>query len=119
MGIKYTFAMMVFMISILVFSCSKSSNPGNAGSPDCSGAAKSFASDVLPVFQSSCATNAGCHAAGSIAGPGALSNYNQIYNSRNTISISVATGRMPQGSTLPAVQYNAILCWINQGAPNN
>lgn len=86
---------------------------------DCSGTAKSFATDVNPVIQTTCATNSGCHASGSRQGPGALITYAQIVASKSTIKSEVASGSMPQGGTLTSAQKNAIICWIDAGAPNN
>ena len=86
---------------------------------DCSGPAKSFVTDVSPVFQTSCAINSSCHATGSGNGPGPLLSYSQIFNARTDIRSAVASGHMPLNATLPATQINAILCWIDNGAPNN
>ena len=46
---------------------------------DCSGPAKSFVTDVSPVFQTSCTINSGCHGTGSGNGHGPLLNYSQIF----------------------------------------
>ena len=86
---------------------------------DCSGPAKSFVTDVSPVFQTSCAINSGCHATGSGNGPGPLLSYSQIFNARADIRSAVASGHMPLNATLTTTQINAILCWIDNGAPNN
>jgi len=100
----------------LVFACSKSSS---GFSVDCSGTAKSFASDVNPIIQSYCATNSGCHASGSVNGPGALTTYLQIYNARSDIRSAVSSGVMPQNGSLSTAQKNSIICWIENGAQNN
>jgi hypothetical protein len=86
---------------------------------DCSGATKSFATDVSPVMQTSCATSSGCHSTGSHEGPGALVTYAQISANKASVSRSVENGTMPQGSSLTSAQKNAIICWVNSGAPNN
>jgi len=86
---------------------------------DCSGPAKSFVTDASPVFQTSCAANPGCHATGSNNGPGPLLTYSQIFNARADIRSAVASGHMPLNATLTATEKNAILCWIDNGAPNN
>jgi hypothetical protein len=103
---------------IIIAACSKSST-GMVTSPDCSGSAKLFATDVNPVIQSSCASNAGCHASGSSNGPGALITYQQIFNARFSIRSAVANGNMPLNSSLSVSQKNAILCWVDNGATNN
>lgn len=102
-------------IALLFHSCEKSNV---TYTPDCSGAAKSFASDVAPLVKSYCATN-GCHTTGSTKGPGALETYSQIYNNRTKIRSAVANGTMPENTSLSNTQKNAILCWIDAGAPNN
>ena len=100
---------------IILLSCAK----GKVNySPDCSGAAKTFSGDVSSIISSSCATS-GCHAAGSGNGPGALTNYSEIFNSRSSIRRQVGNGSMPQNSSLTNSQKDAIMCWIDSGAPNN
>ena len=105
---------------VIFIACSKSSddNPPAPNTPDCSGAAKTFSSDVSPVIASSCAVSS-CHAAGSANGPGALTNYTQVFNARSAIRTAVANGTMPKSGTLSNAQKNAILCWIDNGAANN
>lgn len=114
----------VVAVCFFLFSCSKSGGTNNGGSGNggsgsgttCSGPAKSFATDVNPVIQASCA---GCHGAGSIAGPGPLLTYAQVFNARAAIRSAVSSGRMPPNGGLSVTQKNAILCWIDNGAPNN
>jgi len=104
-----------FALLIFINGCSKKPE----FTADCSGPAKSFVTDVSPVFQTSCAINSGCHATGSGNGPGPLLDYSQIFNARVDIRSAVASGHMPLNATLTAAQKNAILCWIDSGAPNN
>jgi hypothetical protein len=92
---------------------------GSGGSGNCNGPAKSFAADVNPIIQGSCATAVSCHAVGSTTGPGPLVTYSQIFSVRSTIRSEVAGGHMPPNGTLPITQKNAIICWIDNGAPNN
>ncbi|HVT86450.1 MAG TPA: hypothetical protein VHD35_14700 [Chitinophagaceae bacterium] len=111
-------------------SCSKGSsatgnNPsggnGSSGATttlDCSTVAKSFSSDVNPIVQSFCNAS-GCHAAGSTNGPGPLTNYTEVFNARSVIRPAIASGLMPQGSSLTTAQKNSFLCWIDNGAPDN
>lgn len=100
--------------TVLIIACSKTSD----FTPDCS-TSKSYATEVSPVIVSTCATNSGCHAAGSTRGPGALTTYQQVYNNRFQIRSSVASGSMPENGSLSASEKNAILCWIDNGAANN
>jgi len=115
---KQTLSVLILMTTLIAFSCSKDGGTNN-NTTDCSGAAKSFATDVLPAVQTYCSMNSSCHGTGSVQGPGALTTYSQIYANRQNITLSVSTGRMPQGMAIPNAQYNAILCWISQGAANN
>lgn len=109
-------------VLLTTIGCSKDNNGGGGGgggSVDCATVTnKAFAADVNPIVQSVCAVS-GCHAAGSSNGPGALTNYNEVFANRTAIRTAVSTGRMPQGSTLSASQKNSITCWIDSGAPNN
>ena len=105
---------------LVLFACSKSSDNNNNNTPvDCSGAAKSFATDVAPIIQSSCATNSDCHATGSTNGPGPLTTYAQVFTARGNIRSAVSSGAMPKNGSLSAAQKSAIICWIDAGASNN
>jgi hypothetical protein len=86
-------------------------------SPDCS-VPKTFSADAAPIFQAKCALS-GCHGAGSSNGPGELTSYQKIFNARNDIRNAVVTRLMPQGGSLTDAQLNSIVCWIDNGAPNN
>ncbi|HEY5968738.1 MAG TPA: hypothetical protein VIU35_12250 [Chitinophagaceae bacterium] len=109
------FSLPVVALLIFIHACSKKPEV----TVDCSGPVKSFVTDVSPVFQTSCAINSGCHATGSGNGPGPLLNYSQIFNARADIRPAVASGHMPLNATLTTTEKNAILCWIDNGAPNN
>ena len=115
----------VFVLLFVLFSSCDKTNPtnpdpdGSGSTGTCSGPAKSFATDVSPVFQGSCATAVSCHAVGSTTGPGPLVTYSQIFNVRATIRSEVAGGHMPPNGTLSTTQKNAIVCWVDNGAPNN
>src|SRR5437868_2759929 len=78
---------------ILIVACSK--NGSMVTTPDCTGSAKSFATDVNPIIQANC-VSVGCHSAGSNNGPGPLTTYQQIFNARSSIRSAVAGGSMPQ-----------------------
>jgi hypothetical protein len=116
---KYLIGAVIFSMVIGISSCSKDDNGGGTTTVDCSTVTnKAFTADVNPIIQSTCAV-AGCHATGSSNGPGALTGYTQIFNARSTIRTAVVTGRMPQGGSLSTAQKNSIICWIDNGAPNN
>ena len=91
--------------------CKKASS---SYTPDCSGKAKSYKTDVAPIMQTTCI---GCHYFGS--GIVDLSTYATVFSSRSSIRDDVASGKMPQTGTLTDSQKNNILCWIDSGAANN
>lgn len=98
-----------------LLSCSKNKTTANI---DCT-TSKSFATDVLPVIQSSCSYSSSCHATGSTKGPGALVSYAQIYSVRTSIRSAVISGSMPENGSLSAAELSAIVCWIDAGASDN
>lgn len=120
---------LLFIITLFILvGCSKSGtgggdtgggDTGGGGNTGNCGTVRTFSADVNPVIQSSCATSSGCHGAGSNSGPGPLLSYQQIFNVRSTIRSEVSSGRMPPNGGLSAAQKSAILCWIDNGAPNN
>jgi hypothetical protein len=109
-----------------IVSCSKSSgadgdgggNGGGGFKPDCSGSAKSFATDVNPIIQTFC-NQANCHNANSTNGVGPLTQYSEVFDARARIRPQIIAGLMPQNTTLSTAQKNIIVCWIDAGAPNN
>src|SRR6188768_1225840 len=113
---------------LIIASCSKGgSDPGGGGgtggggggSVNCTGVASAFAANVNPIIQSTCATDATCHGAGSANGPGPLQTYNQIFAARIAIKTAVGSGTMPKTGTLTTTQKNSIICWVDAGGPNN
>lgn len=117
---RYVFLLTVIAFVAAVFliaGCSKTSGSQSAYTEDCSGTAKSFASDVNPIIQTYCTKNSGCHATGSR--DGALTTYQEIYNQRGSIYSEVKSGHMPSDGGLTSAQKNTILCWLSSGATNN
>jgi len=106
----------IVLIVVLVNACKKDSQ--NDPPVDCSTITTTFSGTVSPLISSSCA-KPDCHAAGSTNGPGALTNYTQIFNSRARIREVVRSGFMPQDATFSANQKAVIMCWIDAGASNN
>jgi hypothetical protein len=97
------------LLSLIIFSaCKKSSTSAKSTvyTPNCSGT-KSFKNDVLPILNSSCNS---CHS---------YSTYQSVTSVASTIRSDVANGSMPQNSALSNSQKDAILCWIDNGMPNN
>ena len=113
-------------VSFLIASCSKRDGGGENGTitgggnntTACASVPKTFSGEVNPIIQSICNTS-GCHNNGSINGPGPLTNYDQVFAARVSIRAAIASGTMPQNTTLSAGQKNSIICWIDNGAPNN
>jgi hypothetical protein len=103
---------------LLFYGCYNDKEEILYGASTCDGANISFAADVMPLIQSSCA-KPDCHAAGSINGPGALTNYSQIKNAAVQIQSAVVSRFMPQDGSLSTSQIKTINCWVSAGAPNN
>lgn len=118
MRVTLSVTVLTLSLTTMILSCSKSGSRSSNFTPDCS-TSKSFATDVLPVIQSTCATNTSCHASGSIEGVGALTNYSQVFTSRFSIRDAISSGRMPKTGSLSNAQKSAIICWIDAGASNN
>ena len=110
--------LVIAAVFIFLFACKKSVDPAT-NSVDCSGPAKSFATDVNPIIQASCATGSGCYGSGSNNGPGPLLTYSEIFNARSDISSAVSSGEMPENGSLTAAEKSAFICWIDNGAANN
>lgn len=110
----------IIFITYTTISCSKDPGSGTGGTTlDCSTVSnKAFSADVNPIIQARC-NIPGCHASGSSNGPGAFTNYAEVFNARSLVRSVIASGRMPQGGALSTSQKNSILCWIDSGAPNN
>jgi hypothetical protein len=86
--------------------CKKTSS--TSYTPDCTGAAKSYSTDVAPLMTSSCV---GCH--------GNYSSYSGVNSDKSNIRSNIVSGSMPKNGTFTDAQKNAVVCWIDNGAPNN
>jgi hypothetical protein len=84
---KFLSVSIIFLL--LILSCSKKKE--DTTTIDCS-TPSSFSANVSPLMQSSCALS-GCHNAGSTNGPGALTNYTQIFSARAAIRSAVSSGK--------------------------
>ena len=99
----------IMLISAGLFtSCSKVSNSSSSYTPSCSGAVKSYKTDVAPIIRANCS---GCH-------PN-FSTYAGLSADRNNVSSQIESGNMPRGGSLSTTQKDAVICWISSGAPNN
>ena len=116
--LNFTKRALIVVTSIcLLQACKKSGESTN--SVGCGGTTKSYAVNVKPIVQTSCAFDSDCHGTGSTSGPGSLLTYAQIFNARSIIRSAVISGDMPKGASLSTAEKNAIACWIDNGAPNN
>ena len=110
---------LVIGLVLLMVACSKSNDKNNnSNTVDCGSITTTFAANVSPLILSSCAKS-GCHNAGSTNGPGALTNYTNIFANRVAIRAAVSSGEMPQDATFSATQKATITCWIDAGAQQN
>jgi hypothetical protein len=99
--------MVIVLIGIGIWTgCSKDGTT-TSYTPSCSGAAKSYKTDVAPLIQSYCAD---CHSYGT---------YSKLFASRSSIRSMIVSGQMPQGKSLSTAQKDAIVCWMDSGAANN
>jgi hypothetical protein len=85
---------------------------------NCTSVGAKYTADVNPIIESRCAIG-GCHDAGSINGPGPLTDYDKVKNAAVAIRSAVVSGLMPQGSTLTTTEIRTISCWVDSGTPNN
>jgi len=103
---KTTVILIIF--SVAIFSGCKKSSTSTPFTPTCTGATKSWVNDVKPVLTSSCSN---CHAS--------FTTYSTVYNDRDNIRSKIIDGSMPQSGTLTTDQKNIVICWIDNGSPNN
>lgn len=80
----------------------------------------SYATDVEPIINSSCATS-GCHVAGG-SGPGNFTNFNELEAkvANGSFENRVINQRtMPPGTQLQDCELQILQVWIDNGALNN
>ncbi len=95
----------VLVCTAMISSCKKSST---SFTPTCTGTAKSFTTDVLPVMLSKCTS---CHSS--------YSTYSGVSGAKSSIRSYIIDGSMPKGGSMTDAEKNAVICWIDNGAPNN
>ena len=95
------------LITVVLFAACKK-NSSSSYTPNCSGAAKSYATDVAPLINSGCV---GCHSS--------YSSYAGVSGSKDNIRSNIVSGNMPKNSTWSDDQRNTVVCWIDAGAQNN
>jgi hypothetical protein len=121
---KATLFTSLFIFSVVIFTaCSKKdSTPAGGGGGitfSCTGISPKFAADVQPIITSVCATNSNCHASGSVTSGGPFTNYAEVNAKKSNIRTQILAGTMPKSGTISQAQINAVICWIDSGAPNN
>jgi hypothetical protein len=94
----------ILLCGAMFVSCKKDSSY----TPDCSGAAKSYATDVAPLFAGECN---GCHSN--------YSSYSGVFSDKSAIRSSIVSGSMPKKSSFTDAEKNNVVCWIDAGAANN
>lgn len=99
--------MILAVCSAIIGGCGKTSTSPSF-TPDCSGASKSYKTDIQPIFQSYCV---GCHSV--------YSTYSGVASNTSAIRSKIVDASMPQGTSLSTTQKNAVVCWIDNGALNN
>lgn len=104
----------ITILSILALGCgcSKSSTDNSVSTCDQN---ISYNKKIKHLFSTNCNTS-GCHDDVVIT---SLSNYQTVHDGAVQIKNSILSGRMPKNKTLSAIDKNAIICWIDNGAKNN
>lgn len=92
----------------LISSCAKDSLTASSYTPSCDGTVKSYKTNVAPIVQTYCS---GCHSN--------YSSYANLSASKSNVRNQIVSGNMPRGTALSTSQKDAIVCWIDNGAPNN
>jgi hypothetical protein len=103
-----TTILMAFIFLAVLTGCKKSTSNNNSYTPSCTGATKSWVSDVKPLMDVNCIS---CHSS--------YSAYSSVFSAKSTIRSKIVDGSMPTNGTLSTDQKNNIVCWIDNGAPNN
>ncbi|NVO04250.1 MAG: hypothetical protein HXX09_16275 [Bacteroidetes bacterium] len=104
-----TKVIMAIVIVAFMAGCKKNSTTDNSSyTPSCSGATKSWITDVKPLMDSYCVN---CHSS--------YGSYSSVSNSKTNIRSRIVSGSMPQSGSLSTDQKDKIVCWIDNGAPNN
>jgi len=72
-----------------------------------------FSVNVKPIIDSRCVQ---CHNGNRFPD---LRTFENVKNNANLVKSEVASRSMPQGSSLTQAQIDAIVCWVDNGTPNN
>jgi hypothetical protein len=118
-------------LTVLIFSCKKSSEDILSAGVTCDTVSVSYSGDVIPILQQNCYS---CHGTGNTAGSGGilLEGYSNIVtyatNGELPGDVSSPSGSsggpghigMPYGGPmLPSCELNKIVAWVHQGSADN
>jgi hypothetical protein len=109
----------IALLSPLFFmlSCSADKEDVVKPNPDPPATEVKFSTQVLPIFQNSCA---GCHINTNPPNGISLTNYAQISANATAAYNAIQADRMPKGGpALSAAQKALIKTWIDEGKKNN
>ena len=107
------------LFSVFLFiRCSKTDSTG-ISVDYCAAVNSNYNSDVQPLITTYCLLGSNCHSPGSTNTGGELTDYTKIFAKRTAIRDAVYSGVMPQTGSLTTDQKKKIVCWIDDGAPNN
>lgn len=118
---KYSSVLLVFLG---ITACTKDNiSPTTPTNADCSSLMASYANDIQPIMNSSCAIS-GCHVAGFSNGD--FTNYSGLKTKVDNGTVknrTIVQMNMPPanstGPTLTTAQLDLLNCWIEAGAPEN
>lgn len=120
---KYLFQCLggLVIISVLITSCQYDNEEELYPDVECDTVNVSYAEDIEPIIDNSCATS-GCHVDGG-TGNGSFKNYTRVKakvdNGSMRQRVVVTQDMPPDPESLTACQINKIDAWIDAGAPNN
>lgn len=117
-------ALMMFVLILLIWSCSKDKASDQTTGTACNTANMSYARDIQPIIAGSCTGS--CHNPDNPTGNRILTTYSGVVAAIDNgklvgvISHSAGYPPMPQGGAkLSDCSINKIKAWIDQGALNN
>jgi len=119
---KYGLSLLIFLG---IIACTKDNTTApTLTTVDCSNITASYANDIQPIMNSSCAIS-GCHVAGFSSGD--FSNYvglkekieDGTIKNRTIVQMNMPPANSTGPTNLTSTQLNLLTCWIEAGAPEN
>lgn len=125
MFMKIQKLMFLFTLALIVslgYSCGDDEDDGDNEPMDCS-VERSFASDIVPILNQSCAIP-NCHTSGAIIGDYTVFEGLREQEDRGVLRGQIETGAMPPSNSAGPIELTdtelaTFLCWIDQGALDN